>query len=211
MSYPVAHIMTKLISKRILFAAGFVLALPFIIPTFLEKLLLGEKHERILGWCKEILSIVPTIIGEYIRLGYYRSVCREISLDTCLMFGSMLAHRNTIIRAGTVVGAYSIIGYADIGENVLFGAGVSLISGKYQHGRPQDRIGGGAATEIYEIIRIGSNCWIGQSAIILANIGENCTIGAGSVVYKDVPSNCTYMGNPARKVNLEPLPTTKEN
>jgi acetyltransferase-like isoleucine patch superfamily enzyme len=203
--------MLRIIVKRILFGMGFVLALPLILPSVLEAFLLGERHERILGWCKEILSLVPTIVGEYIRLAYYWSICKGISLDVIFMFGSMVAHRNTVIRRGTVIGVYSILGYADIGENVMMGARVSLISGKYQHGRPQERAGGGTLTEQYDIIAIGNNSWIGQDSILMANVGENCTIGAGSVVYKDVPSNCTFMGNPARKVSLEQqLPPIKE-
>jgi virginiamycin A acetyltransferase len=205
-----AGIMIKLIFKRAFFCIGIILSLPFIAVTLLEALLFGEKQERVLSWCKEILCIVPTIIGEYMRLGYYWAVCKEISPDALLMFGSMVAHRDTTIREGAVIGVYTIVGYADIGVNVLTGAGVSLISGKYQHGRPEERAGGQAVAEQYDKIKIGDNSWIGQNAIIMANVGENCTIAAGSVVYKDVPANSTYMGNPARKVNIEPGPAAKD-
>ena len=203
--------MFRLVIKRILFFLGIVLSMPFIVPTILEAALFGEKCERMLCWCKEILSLIPTAIGEYMRLGFYWSVCREISPDALFMFGSMVAHRDTIIRAGVVVGSYTIVGYADIGENVLMGARVSLISGKYQHGRPVERSGGAELVEQYDTIHIGKNSWIGQDAIIMANVGENCTVGAGSVVFKDMPPNSTFIGNPARKVNIESGPWIKEN
>lgn len=203
--------MIKLVFKRVFFVIGIILSLPLIAATVLESLLLGEKGEKVLSWCKEILSVVPTVIGEYMRLGYYWAVCKKISPDALFMFGSMVAHRDTTIGAGTVIGVFTIVGYADIGENVLTGAGVSLISGKYQHGRPEERTGGKEIGERYDRINVGRNCWIGQNAIIMANVGENCTIAAGSVVYKDVPANGTYMGNPARKVNIELGSIAKEN
>tara|TARA_R110002049_G_scaffold85482_13_gene217247 strand:- start:10680 stop:11210 length:531 start_codon:yes stop_codon:yes gene_type:complete len=48
-------------------------------------------------------------------------------------------------------------------------------------------------------IRIGNDCFIGASAIVLANveIGDNCIIGAGSVVTRSIPANSVAAGNPA--------------
>lgn len=194
--------MLKTTLKRISLALGIIITFPLIVFSLLEVFLGGPRSEKTFNSCKEILSLVPTTIGEYLRLGFYWTVCTRISPDVCFMFGSMVAHRDTIIRAGTVVGSFTILGCADIGENVLFGARVSLISGKYQHGKPHERTSEGPVSEIYDRIIIGKNSWIGQDAIIMANIGENCTVAAGSVVYKDVPNNTTVMGNPARKVSL---------
>jgi acetyltransferase-like isoleucine patch superfamily enzyme len=114
----------------------------------------------------------------------------------------MIAHREATIRRGVVIGQGTIIGKADVGEMVLFGAGVSLLSGKYQHGRPQDRREDGSGTEEYRIIKIGSHSWIGERSVIMADVGENCTIAAGAVLMKDAPDNTTFMGNPARKVSI---------
>lgn len=49
-------------------------------------------------------------------------------------------------------------------------------------------------------VKVGSNVFIGQEAIILrgVTIGDNVVIGAGSVVTKDVPSGSVYAGNPAK-------------
>ncbi|MGL6043011.1 MAG: acyltransferase [Sandaracinobacteroides sp.] len=47
---------------------------------------------------------------------------------------------------------------------------------------------------------VGSNCFIGARAIILAGIrvGDNSVVGAGSVVIADVPPNSIVAGNPAK-------------
>lgn len=52
---------------------------------------------------------------------------------------------------------------------------------------------------------IGSNCFIGAGAIILAgiSIGDHCIIAAGSVVTKDVPSRSLVGGNPANVIKSD--------
>lgn len=49
-------------------------------------------------------------------------------------------------------------------------------------------------------IKVGNNCYIGISAIIMpgVKIGNNCIIGAGSVVTKDVPDGVCVAGVPAK-------------
>lgn len=194
--------MIKKLFKRLFFIIGLLLALPLILVTGLEALFTGGRSERMYGSCKELLSLCPTICGMYIRLGFYWAVCKKISLDTDFQFGSMVAHRDTIIGSGSVIGCYSIIGRAEIGRDVLIASRVSIISGKYQHGRPEERTENGTAEGEYTQIRIGDKTWIGEGALIMASIGSNCTVGAGSVVMKDFPDNSTVMGNPARKVNI---------
>lgn len=53
---------------------------------------------------------------------------------------------------------------------------------------------------LYLDTRIGRNCFIGGSSLILpgVEIGDNCVIGAGSVVTRSVPPRCVVAGNPAR-------------
>ncbi len=192
--------MKKLI-KRLSLWIGYLVTLPLIIITWIEGWILGQFPSPLYGCCKEILSLIPTPIGEVLRLAYYRAVCKCVSTDISFMLGSMLARRDILIGHNTVIGAYTIIGFARIGENVIIGARVSIISGKYMHGKPGER-SGVDDEEIYQTINIGSNTWIGQDSVIIANVGKNCVVSAGSVVLKDVPDNTTVMGNPARKVNL---------
>ncbi|HLN31099.1 MAG TPA: hypothetical protein VK395_25385, partial [Gemmataceae bacterium] len=52
----------------------------------------------------------------------------------------------------------------------------------------------------FEQVVIGTNCWIGNSTVIMADIGANCVIGAGSVVVRSLPARSIAVGNPARVV-----------
>jgi acetyltransferase-like isoleucine patch superfamily enzyme len=194
--------------RRIILITALIITLPLIVLTWLEKWIeyhvIKKRRGLIFIGCREFLSIIPSVIGNYIRLAYYWAVCDDVSPDANILFGTVLGHREVKIGAGVNTGPFSIIGMAKIGENTIFAARVSIISGKYQHGRPDERANGESTelTEENNIVTIGRNCWVGQDTTILANVGDNCTVGAGSVVFKDVPDNTTVLGNPARKVNL---------
>ncbi len=192
----------KRLAKKVLLLLGFVITSPMILLSWLEKLVIGEKPSPVFGSCKEILAFCPTPVGEYLRLAFYKATCRSIASDVRFMVGSMLAKRDITIDRGTVIGAYSLLGHARIGKNVLIAAHVSLLSGKYQHGKPGEREYSAEDEGEYVMISIGDNCWIGQGAVIMANVGSGCTVSAGSVVYKDVADGITVMGNPARKVSM---------
>ena len=49
-------------------------------------------------------------------------------------------------------------------------------------------------------VKIGKNCWIGNSSTILAGVelGDNVTVGANTVVTKSFPSNVVIAGCPAK-------------
>jgi virginiamycin A acetyltransferase len=195
--------MIVLLLKRILLLLGLVGSAPLILAARLETLLFGRRCERAFIAGKEILSVCPTFVGEFLRLAFYWATCRKVSPNACFTLGSMVAHREVVIGPRVLVGPYTFIGYAEIGADVLLGARVSIISGKYQHGRPKARAAGSPGAGWDERIVIGRNSWIGQDAVLLANVGENCTIGAGAVLYHDAPDNSTFLGNPARKVSLD--------
>lgn len=56
--------------------------------------------------------------------------------------------------------------------------------------------------EIFGMIKIGNNVFIGIDSIIMLNttIDDNCIIGAGSVVRGHFPENSIIIGNPAKVI-----------
>lgn len=56
---------------------------------------------------------------------------------------------------------------------------------------------------VFGVIEIKDNCFIGLNSIILPNvtIGPNSVVGAGSVVSKDVPPNTIVAGVPAKVIS----------
>jgi acetyltransferase-like isoleucine patch superfamily enzyme len=87
------------------------------------------------------------------------------------------------------------LGGLDIGDDVLIGPNVSLITA----GHPVEPAQRRAAT-IGKPIVIERNVWIAAGATIIGGVtvGENSVVAAGSVVTRDVPPNTLVGGNPAR-------------
>lgn len=188
--------------KRLALGVAWVLVSPLVILAWTEERLLGPDCRRIFSACKELLSLGPGLLGQYTRVAFYWSACHGVSADACFAFGSMVAERDVVIGAGSVIGAYSIVGRAELGRDVLIAARVSIFSDKYLHGNPADRVRGQARRITAERIRIGDGTWIGENAVVLASVGRRCTIAAGALVVRAAPDDATLMGNPARRVDL---------
>jgi acetyltransferase-like isoleucine patch superfamily enzyme len=89
------------------------------------------------------------------------------------------------------------LGGLDIGDDVMIGPNVSLITSGHPLDPAQRR-----AFVIAKPIVIERNVWIAAGATVIGGvtIGENAVVAAGSVVTKDVPPNTLVGGNPARVI-----------
>ncbi len=89
------------------------------------------------------------------------------------------------------------LGGLDIGDDVMIGPNVSLITSGHpvEPSRRRDFV-------VARPIVIGTNAWIGAGATIVGGVtvGENSVIAAGSVVTRDVPPDTLVGGNPARVI-----------
>lgn len=89
------------------------------------------------------------------------------------------------------------LGGLDIGDDVMIGPNVSLITSGHPI-EPSER----RAAVIAKPIVIERNVWIAAGVTIIGGVtvGENSVVAAGSVVTKDVPPNTLAGGNPARVI-----------
>lgn len=85
-----------------------------------------------------------------------------------------------------------------IGDNVLFGPNVQIYTATHPLNYLERRTG----LEFAQAIEIGSDVWVGGSAVISpgVRIGSRSVIGAGSVVTKDIPDDVFAAGNPCRVI-----------
>ena len=146
------------------------------------------------------VSMVPGVVGDYLRIAYYKLTLKQCSLYSRVSFGSFFAHSDATLGQGVYIGSYCILGSCSIGDRTQIASLVQILSGRQQHGRDSQGRMSGSGEGKFEPIDVGSDCWIGASSIIMADIGSGTTIGAGAVVVRPVAAQVVAVGNPARVV-----------
>ena len=190
----------KRLLKMAVFGVCLILTTPLIIVTWLEKKIF--KNETIFVGFSQLLALIPGLIGTYLRAAYYYASLSQCSWETHIGFGSIFTHRSVSLGRNVSMGAYCVIGHADIGDNVMMASRVSIPSGKRQHFDHSGRL---SSETRYDRVVIGNKSWIGEGAIIMAEVGSQSIVSAGTVVVKDMPNKCLIGGNPARVLkNLQP-------
>jgi len=98
-------------------------------------------------------------------------------------------------------GSFSVHRRLVIGNDVLFGPEVMILSGNH----PIENVGfpiNASKEGIDGDCSIGDDAWIGARTIIIGevNIGEGAVVGAGAVVTKDIPAYTVAVGAPCRPI-----------
>lgn len=184
--------------KRLLFGVATLLALPLILAAVLERT--TSRGEGIFIGCSQLLSLLPGLIGTHVRAAFYRATLERCHWEVHVGFGSVFTHRGATLGRHASMGAYCVVGHADIGKEVMMASRVSIPSGKHQH---FDQRGGITAAPRFERVAIGERTWIGEGAIVMADVGRDSIVCAGAVVTKAMPDHALIGGNPARI--LKPL------
>ena len=182
-------------SKRIIVYAMYLLVWPLGLPSHLAHKWFGS--EALFEFSAKVLSLIPGKIGQYIRAAFYKMTLTECHCDLMVGFCSFFAQPTVKAGRGVGMGSFTIVGTSVLGDGVLIGSRVSVLSGKYQHGsflRGPTLSGEGR----FEAITIGAGSWIGEGAIVMASLGQHCMVSAGSVVTKPAPDRVLAVGNPAR-------------
>ena len=184
----------KLIIKRVALAVAYIPVQPLIL---LSRLGSAYGSERFFSACASFLALLPGMTGSYLRLAYYKGTLASISPDVFIGFGSYFSKRESVVGKYVNIGSFCILGHVTLGDRVLVASRVSIPSGLRQHSRRYD-MGNPSEELIYDHVTIGSDCWIGEGAIVMADLGERCIVSAGSVITRAMPAGRLIGGNPAR-------------
>jgi len=157
---------------------------------------LGDA-ERVFTAFAELLSLFPGAAGVYLRQAYYRMTLARCAADCHVGFGTILTHRNLFLEEGVYIGNRCTVGMARIGRDATIGSNVDILSGRHQHFTHWIDVPVQQQSGKYMPVRVGSNAWVGNSAVVMADVADNSVVGAGSVVVHAVPAGCMAAGNPA--------------
>jgi virginiamycin A acetyltransferase len=184
----------KSILKSLVQGLSLAVAFPFALLSgfgrFESVYLIGAQY----------LALVPGLPGDYVRIAWYRMTLEECALESRIQFGSFFAHPQAKVGRGVYIGSYCILGRTSIGDRTQIASAVQILSGGRQHSRDAEGRIQGSEHGLFETVAIGSDCWIGAGAIVMAEVGNGTTIGAGSVVTAPVPPGSVAVGSPARVI-----------
>jgi len=150
----------------------------------------------------QLLSLVPGRIGVLLRRVWYRWTLKSCGRNLTVDWLAVIRVPDTSVGDHCTFGVGNWIGLATIGDDVITGSHVAILSGRAQHGfadldRPT-RLQHGEKQRLI----IAPNVWIGAQAVIMADVSEGTVIGAGSIVTKTFPPRAIVAGNPARVLRL---------
>lgn len=183
---------------------------------FLKKMFF-KKSDGILFLGKKVKfkALSRISLGKSVIIGDYVEI-NALSRNGVIVGNNVSILKNTIIECtgvirnigeGLVIGNnvgiaqncfIQVRGQVTIGDNVIFGPGVSVFSENHVFDNPDLSVS--VQGETRRGVTIEEGVWIGTRAIILdgVTIGKNSVVAAGSVVNKNVPAYSVVGGVPAK-------------
>ena len=148
------------------------------------------------------LGRLPFKLGENLRYFFYRNTLKKCGKDIQIRYGAIIQYRDAEMGNHIQMGYYNTIGKVSIGDNVVIGGFVNILSGKKQHifARTDIPIIAQGGEKIK--ISLEEDLWIGSNSVIMANIGSHSIVAAGSIVNNDIDEWSVVGGNPAKLIKI---------
>ena len=184
------------VAKKAAFWIATLVVAPQLVSYWLRSRILGP--DRALEGSTQLLSLVPGVLGQYLRRAFLSRVLADFHPSVTIEFGTIFSKVGARLGENVYVGPGCHLGLVDIGRNVLLGAAVHVPSGPQTHGTDDPSRPIREQPGELRVVRIAAGAWIGSAAIVLADVGRDSVVAAGAVVTKPVPERVVAGGVPAQ-------------
>ena len=184
--------------KRIAFIAATVSVAPSLLSYAIKSAMFGR--DRALHGSSQALSLVPGIVGQYLRRAFYCRVLDECHASVTIEFGTLFSQAGARLGEQVYVGPHCHLGLVHLERDVLIAAGVHVPSGPETHGISSLDLPIREQPGNLRMVRIGAGSWIGSGAVVMADVGRDSVVAAGAVVTEALPDRIIAAGVPARVV-----------
>ena len=146
------------------------------------------------------LCLIPGLGGMWLRRAWYKVTLLRCGENLYVDFLAAIRTRRTSVGNDVYIGHSCWIGWADIGDDVMLGGHIVVLSGAAQHSFERTDLPMRLQEGRAEQVRIGRDVWVGNGSIIAADVAEGTVVGAGSVVTRTFPAYTVIAGVPAHVV-----------
>jgi acetyltransferase-like isoleucine patch superfamily enzyme len=185
-------------AKTLALVVATVVVLPALASFAIRRSLFGA--DRALEGSTQALSLVPGVLGDYLRRAFLVQALAHCDRSATVQFGTIFSQSAARLDANVYVGPRCHLGRVHLEKDVLLAAGVHVPSGGATHGTDDIDVPIREQPGTRTLVRIGEGTWVGSAAVILADVGKHCVIGAGSVVTRPLPDYVIAAGVPARVI-----------
>ncbi|HUK34254.1 MAG TPA: acyltransferase [Vicinamibacterales bacterium] len=197
----------KELAKATARALATAVMLPAIASFRLRAAVIGP--DRALTGSSQFWSLVPGLIGQYLRRALFARVLRGgVAPSAVIEFGVLFSRVDTQIDDGVYIGPRCHLGHVHLERDVLLAAGVHIPSGAHTHGTDMSATAFRDQPGNLHQVRIGAGSWVGSNAVVMADVGQHSVVGAGAVVTRPLPDRVLAAGVPARIVKRLDAPAT---
>jgi acetyltransferase-like isoleucine patch superfamily enzyme len=188
----------KPLLKPLANAIALIVVLPAVLLYRLGALVMGAE-QVFPGW-SQAFSLLPGLVGVYLRRAFYRTILPQCGTDACITFGTIFSHPTVCIGRAVYIGAYCSIGDVTLEDDVLVSSHVSIMNGSRQHGIERLDLPIREQPGVWPRVTIGADSWIGDRAVVQADVGRHCVIGSAAVVTRPIPDFAVAVGVPAEVI-----------
>jgi acetyltransferase-like isoleucine patch superfamily enzyme len=146
----------------------------------------------------------------WLRRLWYRRTLAACGDNLYVDFLAAIRTAKTRVGHHVHVGVECWVGWAELGDDVMLGGHIVVLSGLTQHTFDRLDVPMRAQPGSTRCIRVGRDVWVGNGAIIGADVSEGSVVAAGSVVTKTFPPFSVLAGVPARVVGNRRDPLTAD-
>jgi acetyltransferase-like isoleucine patch superfamily enzyme len=183
-------------AKRIAHGLCWIAVTPSVISWAIRRRVLGA--DRALEGSTQAWALVPGLAGQYLRRAFLSRTLRHCARTATIEFGTLFSSASAMIGDRAYIGPRCHLGWAEIEDDVLLGAGVHVPSGARTHGIDDLSIPIREQPSVKTAVRIGRGSWIGSAAVVMADVGRDAVVAAGAVVTRPIPDATIAGGVPAR-------------